>query len=118
MSRMMEMAKDLGRALAQTDEYQILKVAVASTADEAEMAELRTELEGLERRIEQALQVGEEPDEELKASYEDAVGRLQANSAYQRLVSAQANFDKVLLKVNHTIQAGIAEGAESRIIIP
>jgi hypothetical protein len=37
---------------------------------------------------------------------------------YQRLVSAQANFDKVLLKVNQTIQAGIAEGAESRIIMP
>jgi hypothetical protein len=33
-------------------------------------------------------------------------------------VSAQANFDKVLLKVNHTIQEGIAEGAESRIIMP
>ena len=118
MSRMMEMAKDMGRALAQTDEYQILKVAVASTDDDREMAELRTELESLERRIEKALQAGSEPDEELKSSYEDAVGRLQTSSTYQRLVSAQANFDKILLKVNQTIQEGIVEGAESRIIMP
>ena len=118
MSRMMEMAKDLGRALAQTDEYQILKVAVSSTEGDVEMAELRTELEGLERRIEEVLQGGSEPDDELKSTYEDAVRRLQSSSTYQRLVSAQANFDKVLLKVNHTIQEGIAEGAESRIIMP
>ena len=118
MSRIMEMAKDMGRALARTDEYQILKVAVASTDDDREMGELRTELESLERRIETALQAGSEPDDELKSSYEDAVSRLQASSTYQRLVSAQANFDKILLKVNQMIQEGIAEGAESRIIMP
>ena len=116
MSRMMELAKDLGKDLAQTDEYQILKVAVSAGDGDSEMSELRTELEGLERQIEAALQGGTEPNEDLRSSYENAVGRLQASSTYQRLVSAQANFDKVLLKVNQTIQEGIAEGAESRII--
>jgi cell fate (sporulation/competence/biofilm development) regulator YlbF (YheA/YmcA/DUF963 family) len=118
MTRMMEMAKDLGRALAQTEEYQVLKQTVSGTADDRELAEMRTELEGLEGQIEAVLRGGEEPAEELKSGYEDAVGRLQASATYQRLVSAQANFDKVLLKVNKTIQEGIAEGAESRIIIP
>ena len=118
MTRMTEMAKDLGRAMAQTEEYQVLKQTVSSTADDRELAELRTELEGLEGQIEAALRGGEEPAVELKSGYEDAVGRLQASATYQRLVSAQANFDKVLLKMNQTIQEGIAEGAESRIIIP
>ena len=118
MTRMMEMAKDLGRALAQTEEYQVLKQTVSGTGDDRELAELRSELEGLEGQIEAALRGGEEPAEELKSGYEDTVGRLQASATYQRLVSAQANFDKVLLKVNQTIQEGIAEGAESRIIIP
>ena len=116
MTRMTEMAKDLGRALAQTDEYQALKQTVSGTADDPELAELRTELEGLESQIEASLREGKEPAEELKSGYEEAVGRLQASATYQRLVSAQANFDKVLLKVNQTIQEGIAEGAESRII--
>ncbi len=118
MTRMTEMAKDLGKALAQTEEYQTLKRTISSTADDRELTELRTELEGLEGQIEAALRGGNEPTEELKSGYEDAVGRLQASSTYQRLVSAQANFDKVLLKVNRTIQEGIAEGAESRIIMP
>ena len=118
MMQMTEMAKDLGKALAQTEEYQTLKRTISSTADDRVLAELRTELEGLEGQIEAALRGGNEPTEELKSGYEDAVGRLQASSTYQRLVSAQANFDKVLLKVNQTIQEGIAEGAESRIIMP
>ena len=118
MTRMTEMAKDLGKALAQTEEYQTLKRTISSTADDRELTELRTELEGLEGQIEAALRGGNEPTEELKSGYEDAVGRLQASSTYQRLVSAQANFDKVLLKVNRTIQEGIAEGAVSRIIMP
>ena len=118
MTRMMEMAKDLGKVLAQTEEYQTLKHTVSGTADDRELAELRTELEDLEGQIEAALRGGNEPTEELKAGYEAAVGRLQASATYQRLVSAQANFDKVLLKVNHTIQQGITEGAESRIIMP
>ena len=118
MTRMNEMAKDLGRALAQTTEYQTLKRTISDTADDRELAELRTELEGLEGQIEAALRGGKEPTEEVQSAYEEAVGRLQTSSAYQRLVSAQTNFDKVLLKVNHTIQEGITEGAESRIIIP
>ena len=118
MTRMTEMAKDLGRALAQTEEYQALKQTIAGSADDRELAELRTELEGLEGKIESALRGGQEPDEELKSSYEEAVGRLQRSATYQRLVSAQTNFDKVLLKVNQTIQQGIVDGAESRIIMP
>ncbi len=118
MTRMREMAKDLGRALAQTEEYQTLKQTIAGSADDRELAELRAELEGLEDQIEASLRGGNEPSDELKSGYEEAVGRLQTSATYQRLVSAQANFDKVLLKVNQTIQEGIAEGAESRIIMP
>ena len=118
MTRMTEMARDLGKALAQTEECQTLKRTVSGTSDDRELAELRTELEGLEGQIEAALRGGNEPTEELKSGYEDAVGRLQTSAPYQRLVSAQANFDKVLLKVNQTIQDGIAEGSESRNIIP
>ena len=117
-TRLTEMAKDLGKALAQTEQYQALKQTISGTADDRELAELRTELEGLEGQIEAALRGGNEPTEELKTGYEEAVERLQVSATYQRLVSAQTNFDKVLLKVNQTIQEGITEGAESRIIMP
>ena len=118
MTRITEMAKDLGKALARTEEYQALRQTISSTADDRELAELRTELEGLEGQIETVLRAGTEPDAALKSGYEETVGRLQVSAGYQRLVSAQTNFDKILLKVNQTIQEGIAEGAESRIIMP
>ena len=73
MTRPTEMAKDLGRALAQTEEYQALKRTVSGTADDRELAELRTELEGLEGQIEAALRAGNEPTEELiKKVYPEA----------------------------------------------
>ena len=63
------------------------------------------------------LQKGEEPTEDQAKEYESFFSRLQTNAGYQRLVSSQANFDKVVGKVNETIHQGIQKGAESRIIL-
>ena len=117
MAGIMEMAKDLGNALARTDEYQVLKGAVGAADDDRDIAELRSTLEGLEGRIATALRGGEEPPKDVAEEYEAAVSKLQANSNYQRLVAAQANFDKVVQKVNETIAVGLQEGADSRIIL-
>jgi hypothetical protein len=42
--------------------------------------------------------------------------RVQAHPAYQGVVAAQANFDKLMMKVNEWILDGIRKGADSRII--
>lgn len=118
MQHLLDMATDLGRALAQTDEYQTLKRAITSADADRAIAESKTELEGLEARIEEALRADGEPDDALKTQYEDAVGRLQTNTTYQVLVAAQANFEKIIFKVNQTIQDGIDKGSESRIVLP
>jgi cell fate (sporulation/competence/biofilm development) regulator YlbF (YheA/YmcA/DUF963 family) len=118
MAALNDMAKKLGNALARTDEYQALKRAISEADDNREIAELRSELETLEGRIETALRAGREPDDEVREAYETAVGKLQSISTYQRLVAAQANFDKVVKKVNKTIQDGLQEGADSRIVLP
>ncbi|RMH15459.1 MAG: YlbF family regulator [Gemmatimonadetes bacterium] len=118
MERLLELAKSLGEGLGRTDEYQALKRAIEAVNGDRELAELRTELERLEAEITQALRAQQEPAEETRKAYEDAVSRLQASPVYQRLVAAQANFDKILQKVNQTIEQGIQDGAESRIILP
>lgn len=117
MAGIIEMAKDLGGALARTDEYQALRRAARAADDDREIAELRGDLEKLEGRIAVALRAGEEPEQEVAEAYESAVSKLQANSTYQRLVAAQSNFEKIVQKVNDTIQKGLEEGAESRIIL-
>jgi len=117
MQEIMEMAERLGQSLARTEEYQALRGAIAASGDDRELAELQTQIQGLEQAMQGQLKKGEEPTEEQGKEYESFFSRLQTNSSYQRLVSAQANFDKVVGKVNETIHQGIQKGAESRIIL-
>ena len=117
MAAHLEKAKELGNSIGRTDEYQAVKRAIQAADEDRELATLRTELERLEAGIETSLRAGQEPDAETAAAYESAVGRLQANPGYQRLVAAQANFDKLMARVNQAIGQGMEEGGSSRIIL-
>lgn len=117
MAGIYEMARELGGALARTDEYQALKRAMDAGSEDRELVEIRNRLEGLERQIDASLRAGREPDEEVKKTYAETAEELQGLAAYQRLVAAQSNFEKVMYKVNQTVAEGIEAGAQSRIII-
>ena len=117
MTAHLEKAKELGNAVGRTEEYQAVKRAIQAADEDRELATLRTELEKLEAGIEASLRAGQEPDAPTAAAYEAAVGRLQANPGYQRLVAAQTNFDKMMARVNQAIAQGMEEGGSSRIIL-
>jgi cell fate (sporulation/competence/biofilm development) regulator YlbF (YheA/YmcA/DUF963 family) len=117
MAEIYEMAKDLGAALAKTDEYQALKRASDAAENDRELVELRNKLQSLERDLEVQLRAGREPDEDIKREYTEAAESLQAMAAFQRVVAAQTNFEKVMHRVNETVARGIEEGAQSKIII-
>lgn len=118
MTKITEMAKDLGQALGRTDEYKALRRAASGVEEDRDLNALRTELEKLESEMVSLLQSGKEPEDEQKERYEELARDLQSRAEYQRLVSAQSNFDKLLQKVNETISKGIQEGAQGRIILP
>lgn len=113
-----EKAEELGRLLGQTDEYKALDRARKRVDDERDLVELLNRLGELEESVARALQQGEQPDEATRAAYEEAFGQLQGHVAYQGLVAAQANFDRLMGRVNEAIGKGIAAGAQSRIIFP
>jgi len=117
MAGIYDMAKELGGALARTDEYQALKRASSAVDDDRDLVELRNRLRELEERIEASLRAGKQPEEDVAKSYEEAAGELQASPVFQRLIAAQSNFDKVMYKVNETMARGLQEGAQSRIIL-
>ena len=117
MAGIYDMAKDLGGALARTDEYQALKRTMDSLGDDRELTEIRNRLQDIEGRIEASLRAGKEPDDDDKQAYGETTEELQAMPGYQRLVAAQTNFEKVMYKVNQTVAEGIEQGAQSRIII-
>jgi cell fate (sporulation/competence/biofilm development) regulator YlbF (YheA/YmcA/DUF963 family) len=117
MAGIYEMAKELGGALARTDEYQALKRAGEAVDNERELVELRNRLKGLEERIEASLRAGQEPEEDVAKAYQEAAEELQSKPTFQRFVAAQSNFDKMMYKVNETMARGLQEGAQSRIIL-
>lgn len=117
MSSIMEKAKDLGNALARTDEYQALRRAMDSVDEDRELVELRNRIEKLETTLEGDIRAGRQPSEEIRTEYAEVAEELQRRPAFQRVISAQANFEKIMHKVNETVAQGIEEGAKSRIIL-
>ncbi len=117
MAGIYEMARELGGALARTDEYQALKRAGDAADEDRELVELRNRLRALEDRIEASLRAGKQPDEGDARAYQETSEALQVMPVFQRFVAAQANFDKVMYKVNETMAQGLQEGARSRIIL-
>ncbi|SRR5690554_2824263 len=114
----MEKARELGRLLGQTSEYQALQRARQRLGDDREVVALVNRVAELEQDIALSLQRGESPEDGVRDEYERVVSELQASPVYQGLVAAQANFDRVLGRVNEEIAMGMEAGAQSRIILP
>jgi cell fate (sporulation/competence/biofilm development) regulator YlbF (YheA/YmcA/DUF963 family) len=113
-----EKARELGRLLGQCDEYRALERAKERVSGEHEVVALLNRLGELEAAIARALQHGAEPSQELGDEYERIVSDVQGRAAYQSLVAAQTNFDKILARVNDEISKGMTTGSKSRIILP
>ncbi len=109
-------ARELGRLIGQSPEYQAVKRANdALSQDNAAVALLR-QMEQLRMNAQQMIQRGERPTEEMEKELDGLLGQVQGQAVYQRLVVAQENFDKVMGKVNDWIVDGIERGAASPII--
>jgi cell fate (sporulation/competence/biofilm development) regulator YlbF (YheA/YmcA/DUF963 family) len=109
-------AKELGRLIGQSPEYQAVKRANDALGQDAGAVALLKQMEQLRLNAQQMLQRGERPTEEMEKQLDGLLGQVQGQPVYQRLVSAQENFDKTMGKVNDWIVDGIERGAASPII--
>ncbi len=117
MGDIYERAKELGNALARTGEYRALRQAIDVADEDRELVELRNRIRDLGAEIETAMRASREPDEDITKAYTELTEELQSKPGFQELISAQANFEKVMFKVNETVTKGIEEGGDSRIIL-
>jgi cell fate (sporulation/competence/biofilm development) regulator YlbF (YheA/YmcA/DUF963 family) len=109
-------AKDLGRLIGQSPEYQAVKRANDALGQDAAAVALLKQMEQLRMDAQQMIQRGERPTEQMEKDLDTLLGQVQSQMAYQRLVSAQENFDKLMARVNDWIVDGIEKGATSSII--
>ena len=109
-------AKELGRLIGQSPEYQAVKRANDALGQDHAAVALLKQMEQLRMNAQQMLQRGERPTEEMEKQLDGLLGQVQGQAVYQRLVAAQENFDKTMGKVNDWIVDGIERGATSSII--
>ena len=116
--RIIEKAQELGAMLGQTSEYAAVGRARKRIEEDDTIRPLLGSMDTLEQELTEMLQRGEQPDDAFRARYEEAFGALQGHATYQAMIAAQANFDRIVARVNEAIGQGMEQGAGSRIIIP
>jgi cell fate (sporulation/competence/biofilm development) regulator YlbF (YheA/YmcA/DUF963 family) len=109
-------AKELGRLIGQSPEYQAVKRANDALGQDTAAVTLLKQMEQLRINAQQMIQRGERPTEEMEKQLDALLGQVQGQAAYQRLVVAQENFEKIMGRVNDWIVDGIERGATSSII--
>ncbi|MEP6622554.1 MAG: YlbF family regulator [bacterium] len=109
-------AKELGRLIGQSAEYKAVKRSNDALGQDTSAVTILKQMEQLRLNAQQMIQRGERPTEEMERELDTLLSQVQQMPVYQRLVSAQENFDKTMQKVNDWIVEGIEKGATSSII--
>jgi cell fate (sporulation/competence/biofilm development) regulator YlbF (YheA/YmcA/DUF963 family) len=111
-----EKARELGRVIGQTPEYQAVKRTNEALNGDRDASTLLRQMEQIRVEAQRMIDRGENPTEEMERQLDDLLTRLQQNPTYQRAIVAQENFDKLMYQVNAWITDGIKKGATSSII--
>lgn len=116
MSMLEDKAKELGRIIGQSGEYQAVKRANDTLNGDREAVTLLRQMEQLRMEAQRMIERGEQPTPEMEQQLDGLLEKVQVNPAYQGVAAAQENFDKVMMRVNEWILEGIQRGAASPII--
>jgi cell fate (sporulation/competence/biofilm development) regulator YlbF (YheA/YmcA/DUF963 family) len=111
-----EKARELGRVIGQSPEYQAVKRSSEALNSDREAVTILQEMEKIRMDAQQMIQRGEQPTAEMEAKLDKLLSSVQSNPVYQRAISAQENFDKIMFQVNNWIMDGMKKGATSSII--
>ena len=109
-------AKELGRMIGQSPEYQAVKRTSEALNSDRDAVTLLQQMEKIRLEAQRLIQRGEEPTEEMEKQLDELLSKVQTNPVYQRAISAQENFDKIMYQVNNWIMEGMKKGATSSII--
>ena len=113
---MEQKARELGRIMGQSGEYQALKRANEGLNGDKDAVTLLRRMEELRLSAQGMIERGQEPTPEMEQELDQLLSKVQVSPSYQRAITAQENFDKVMMQVNGWIAEGIKSGAASSII--
>ncbi len=108
----------MGRLLSGTPEYRYMEASERDLSEDTDTTALLDELAKLNEALMEKASRGETPSEEETREFYDLRGQVQSKTNYQAFISAQANMEKLMDRVNQAIARGIRTGLESKIIVP
>jgi cell fate (sporulation/competence/biofilm development) regulator YlbF (YheA/YmcA/DUF963 family) len=111
-----EKAQELGRLIGQSPEYQTLRRAEKALQEDAETRARLEKIDELARLIDEQVAQRKVPEEGTVNAYETAVRDLEVSTQGQAYVTARANYEKLMAKVNQQMHSGIERGSSSSII--
>jgi cell fate (sporulation/competence/biofilm development) regulator YlbF (YheA/YmcA/DUF963 family) len=109
-------AKELGRLIGQSSEYQAVKRANDALGSDTEAVAVLKQMEQIRHDAQHMIEKGEQPTAEMEQQLDALLAKVQQSPVYQSVLVAQENFDKVMVRVNEWILDGIRRGAASPII--
>ena len=112
-----EKARELGRLIGQSSEYQAVKRANEALNGDRDAVALLRQMDQLRDQAQRMIERGENPTPEMEQQLDDLLSKVQTQPAYQRLIASQENFDKLMARANEWILDGIEKGAASPIIM-
>ena len=112
-----ERAREIGRLIGQSKEYQELKRANEALGQDKPAVDLLKEMEKVRTTAQRMIERGERPSPDMEQQLDQLLQTVQVQPAYQRLIAAQENFDKLMARVNEWILDGMEKGAASPIIM-
>lgn len=109
-------AGELGRLIGQSVEYQAVKRANDALNGDREVLPALQRMDTLRHEAQDAIERGEHPTPAMEQELDQLLTKVQGNGLYQRVISTNENFDKVMVQVNQWILEGIKKGSTSSII--
>lgn len=109
-------ARDLGRLIGQSPEYQAVKRSTEALNGDPEAVSLLQRMEQIRQDAQRMIERGEQPTPEMERELDELLSKVQRNPTYQRAISARENFDKQMMQIDSWIMDGITKGAASPII--
>ena len=116
--RIFERATEVGRLISQTAEYAYLKAAHQEIEEDEEARGRLQKIDELRGELAGFLERDEEAPQELLDNLTRLSEEVQTSVKFQSLISAEANFNKLMDRVQGAIGKGIKDGEQSRIILP
>ncbi|NLC10748.1 MAG: YlbF family regulator [Firmicutes bacterium] len=100
-------AKELGRQLKDTKEYQELERTGAQLREDTTAQQVIQEVQDAQQKIEFSQKAGVQPSQEQLTEFQQKRQGMQTNVTIRAFMKAQEDFNTVMKKVNDAISEGV-----------